>query len=74
MYSIIWRRDIMTKRLRHRRWWHVIKWLRHSLRGRRNRRSRDIAKFWCRWRRQMRMIMMGTPLTVYFMVLNCMTW
>jgi len=65
MYSMIGRRDIMTK------------WLRHNLRRSRNRRSRDrrsrdIVKAWCRWRRERRM--MGTPLTMYLMIFNCMAW
>jgi hypothetical protein len=59
MDSRICKRDVMTQRLRHRRWWHMAKWLRD--RRRRNNR-----------RRQRRMI--GTPLTVYLMVLNCMAW
>jgi hypothetical protein len=73
--SRIWRRDIMTKRLRHRRSRIrrrdiMTKRLRHR-RGR-IRRSHIIMNICCRWRRQRRM--MGTPLTVYLMVLNCMTW
>jgi len=42
MDNRIWRRGIITKRLRHRRRLHMAKWLRHSLRGRsRDRESRD---------------------------------